>query len=461
MNIKNTALLLLCAAQISIAAPLSHLHWDWDAIDTQDIAFPKDFVWGFSSSHHQIEGNATESDSWYQWEQGSFPDGTPHAIHRSGDACDHWNLYKKDIALLKKTGATSFKFSTAWSKIEPEEGVYDEAALDHYEDVCKELVRQGIKPVLTLHHYTDPQWFMDKGGFEKKENLHHFASYCQKVFERLHPYVYLWITFTSPSAYATKGYLNGAVPPGKKNMQLMGEVLKNILEGHVRAYQAMKPINPESQITFSKNIYQMEPWNIYNPLDHIGAAISNYITNDCIYKFCTTGIFKLYIPGLVNVYHENKNAPDTLDFVALNYYSHAYMKNFSVVKHPDEIHTQNPQYTLYPEGMYRAIKEIHEKMAQPLNIPIYITENGVGTDNDEHRRIQSQRYLYAISRAIEEGCDVRSYIHWALLDNYEWGSYDKHYGIYAVDHATQNRTLKPGTDYLCHVMQHGTALASA
>lgn len=452
---KNTIALLLCMAPALVAEkPISSLHWDWSTINTEDIAFPQDFEFGFSSSHHQIEGHATENDSWYQWEQGSFPDGKPHAIHRSQDACDHWNLYKKDIALLKETGATSFKFSTAWSKIEPQEGVYDESALDHYEDVCKELVRQGIKPVLTLHHYTDPQWFMDKGGFEKAENLPHYVAYCQKVFERLHPYVHLWITFTSPSAYATKGYLNGMVPPGKKNMQLMGEVLKNILEGHVQAYQAMKPINPESQITFSKNIYQLEPWNIFNPLDHIAALIGNYITNECIYTFCTTGVFRLYIPGMVNVYHENPQAIESLDFVALNYYSHAYMDFFKVRKHPQEIHTQNPQYTLYPEGMYRALKEINEKMAQPLNIPIYITENGVGTDNDDHRRLQAERYLYAISRAIEDGCDVRSYTHWALLDNYEWGSYDKHYGIYKVDYQTQERTLKPGTDYLLNVIKN-------
>ncbi len=452
MNKNNLLLLILCAAQLTIAEPLSPLHWDWETINTQNIDLSK-LEFGFSSSHHQIEGHATENDSWYQWEQESFPDGTRHVTDCSGDACDHWNRYETDIALLKETGATLFKFSTAWSKIEPQEGVYDESALDHYEDVCKELVRQGIKPVLTLHHYTDPQWFMNKGGFEKEQNLHHYASYCQKVFERLHPYVYLWITFTSPSAYATKGYLRGTVPPGKKDMQIMGEVLKNILEGHVQAYQSMKVINPSSQITFSKNIYQLEPWNTYNPLDHLAAAMGNYITNDCIYTFCTTGVFKLYIPGLVNVYHENKKASESLDFVALNYYSHAYMKNFGLLKHPEEYHTQNPQYTLYPEGMYRAIKEINEKMARPLNIPIYITENGIGTDDNDMRREQAQRYLYAISQAIKDGCDVRSYIHWALLDNYEWGAYDKHYGIYKVDFTTQERTLKPGADYLLSVIQ--------
>lgn len=452
MKLKKSLLALLCIAQISFADPISPLHWDWQNINTKEISFPKDFIWGFSSSSYQIEGNSTNA-SWSRWEKENFPDGNPHIQHPSGLACDHWNRYKEDIALLKKTGADAFKFSVEWSKIEPQEGVYDETALAHYEDVCKELVSNGIKPVLTIHHYTDPLWFMDKGGFEKAENIHHFVKYSAKLFERLNKYVFIWITFTSPSAYATKGYLQGMVPPGKKNMQLMAEVMKNVLDGHVQVYQALKAINTESKIAFSKNIYQLEPWNQYNPLDHIGAGIGNYITNTAIYNFFTTGVFRLYIPGKAYVYHINPDAPQSLDFIALNYYSHAYMSNFAVTTHPEEMHTQNPQYTLYPEGMYRAIKEIHEKIAKPLNIPIYITENGIATDNPEERCLQSQRYLYAISKAMSEGCDVRSYIHWALLDNYEWGSYDKHYGIYKVNFQTQQRILKPGTDYLLGVIQ--------
>jgi len=455
MNLQKS-LFLLCMAQLSLATPTSHLHWDWNAINTDNIAFPNDFIWGFSSSGHQFEGNST-NNTWSKWEEGNFPDGTPHVKDRSGIACDHWNRYKEDIQLLKKTGAKSFKFSVEWSKIEPQEGVYDQAALTHYEDLCKELVNNGIKPVLTIHHYTDPLWFMNKGGFEKAENIRHYVEYSKKLFERLHPYVFLWITFTSPSAYATKGYLHGMVPPGKRDMQLMAEVLKNILEGHVQVYEALKPINPSSQIAFSKNIYQLEPWNYYNPIDRIASMIGNYITNKSIYNFFTTGIFKLYIPGKANVYHENKKAPKSLDFIALNYYSHAYMNFFNLMYHPEERKTQNPMYTLYPEGMYRAIKEIHKKISKPLGIPIYIVENGVATDDDAMRREQSQRYLYAISKAIKDGCDVRSYIHWALLDNYEWGCYStKNYGAYKVDFTTQERTLKPGTDYLLGVIRTTT-----
>lgn len=453
MNLRSTLLLIACITQSIIATPLSHRHWDWETIDTQNISFSPDFLWGFGSSAYQVEGNCT-NNNWSIWEQGSFDDGISHVSAPSGDACDHWNRYKEDIALLKETGARAFRFSVEWSKIEPSEGTYDESALDHYEDVCKELVAHNIKPVITLHHYTDPIWFMDKGGFEYHENIQYYVRFCEKVFERLHPYVHLWFTFNSPSGYATKGYLKGTVPPAKQDMQLMGEVLKNLLDAHVQTYWALKAINWSSQIGILKNIYQLEPWGYYNPLDRLAASMGNYITNTCIYNFFTTGVFQLYIPGKVNVYHENQNAMNSLDFIGLNYYSHAYMSNFQLTHHPEEPQTQNPMYTLYPEGIYRAIKELHKKIARPLNIPMYVTENGIATDDDELRREHAQRYLYAISRAISEGYDVRGYIHWALLDNYEWGSYEKHYGIYTVDFTTQQRSLKPGADYLLQVIQN-------
>jgi beta-glucosidase len=424
--------------------------WNWSHINTKQInAFPTNFLWGFASSAYQFEGNCPNA-SWARWEQEQFDDQTPHVMHPCGNACNHWDRYKEDIQLLKQTGARAFRFSVEWSKIEPRNGEFNQEVLQHYEDVCKELVANGIKPVITLHHYTDPIWFMyDEGGFEKAQNIQYYVRFCTKVFERLHPYVHLWFTFNSPSGYATKGYLNGSVPPGKKDMQLMAEVLKNLLEAHVQTYHALKAINKKAQIGILKNIYRIEPANRYNPLDRIGSMLANYITNDSIYDFFNTGRFQIRIPGKVHIDHTNLNALSSLDFIGLNYYSHGYMSNFNTpTTDSNETPTQNPMYSLYPEGIYHAIKELHKKIARPLRIPIYITENGVATDDANVRNEHAERYLYAISQAINDGYDVRGYIHWALLDNYEWGTYDKHYGIYAVDFKTQERTLKPGTGHL-------------
>jgi len=213
--------------------------WDWARIDTDDIVFPKDFLWGTGTSAYQVEGDCT-NNNWSELENQTKEDGTPFLPKKSGKACDHWNRYKEDIQLMKNIGLDAYRFSIEWSKVEPEEGKFDEAALQHYADVCDELQRQGIEPVVGLHHYTDPIWFVQKGGFEKEENIENYVTFAQKVFEKLKDKARIWITFNSPDAYAIKGYMQAMMPPFKKDWQLMGLVFKNVLEAHVRTYQALK-----------------------------------------------------------------------------------------------------------------------------------------------------------------------------------------------------------------------------
>lgn len=424
-------------------------HWDWAKINPQEksLHFPSNFVWGVATSAQQVEG-CHLNNSWTQWEL----DG--NVKEPCGTTCDHWNRYKEDIKLIKALGANTYRFSIEWSKIEQKPGIFDEKALDHYEAVCDELVANGIKPAVTLHHYTDPIWFMDKGGFEAIKNSTYFVDFCAHVFARLHKKVAFWFTFNSPCGYAANGYYRGATPPGKKSMQLSAEVFKNVLETHVQVYQRLKamPGGEQSRIGILKNIYQLEPYCSWNPLDCKACSFGSQLQNTCFYDFFTTGTYKVYIPWMVNVTYTNKRAPKSLDFIGLNYYGHTYMKNFSICTPKDEEKTQNANYTLYPEGMYQAIAEISEKIAEPLHIPIYITENGIATNDEAKRDRFYRRYLYAISKAIEDGYDVRGYITWTLMDNYEWGTYKKKYGLYKVDFATQERQLKSGATFLMSVM---------
>ena len=424
--------------------------WDKQTIDTTKTSFPKDFLWGAGTSAQQVEGNCT-NNTWYQAEQdGKFPEV-------AGIACDHWNRYKEDIQLLKKAGLNTYRFSVEWSKIEPSEGEFDETALQHYQDVVEELVRNNIKPCITLHHYTDPIWFADKGGFEKPENSTLFVRFGQTVINRLQPHgVHLWFTFNSPDGYAARGYQQGSQPPFKKNMALMAEVYKNVLETHVQLYRTIKSMHGDTiRIGILKNILQLDPYNYCNPLDHLGCKIATDLTDTGFFGFFTTGRFTIWIPCLVNCDHTNSEAIGATDFIGLNYYSHLYMKNFKPVHGVNEETTQNPNYVVYPEGLYRALTTINEKLVQPLkkltpsrDIPVYVTENGIATDDDAQRDRFLKSYLASISRAMHDGVPVKGYIHWSLLDNYEWGSYSKHYGIYAVNRETQERTFKPGAAYL-------------
>ncbi len=465
------------------------LHWDWKKINTavlpykggtvtnlfkshaQRIAEAQDvpstpsgnhneWLWGTATAEYQVGGDCDNNQ--YCEGEGKVING--ETVVPAGKACDHWNRYKEDIQLMKELGVNSYRFSVEWSKVEPKPGQYDQAALDHYEDVCKELVANGIKPVITLYHYTEPIWFSKMDSFEKRSNCTYFVNFCAKVYERLHPYTYMWLTFCSPET-AAQGWLRGSRPPYKKDMALMVQVLHNVLETHVDIYRRFKslPNGNQSRIGIHKTVFQLDPWNIANPLDHLACYMGDQLINESVYRFFKTGEFKVYVPFKVNYKATNnylKDGGKALDYMGMSYYCHNYMSNFKTFREQNqdiEPHTAHPQYTVYGEGLYRAIKEMSQRITTPLGIPIYVTENGIGLTQEEDtvepdqgnkRTLQGKRYLYALARAIQDGYDVRGYLHWSLMDNYEWGTFEKRFGLYHVDYDNDlKRTKKKGAEY--------------
>jgi beta-glucosidase len=418
----------------------NELSWNWSRIDTNGVSFPATFLWGTGTSAYQVEGGCT-NNNW------SGCEGTTLVPEKSGLACDHWNRYEEDIQCMQKLGVNAYRFSIEWSKVEPREGEFNEKTLDHYLQVCEALIKSGIKPVVGLHHYTDPQWFAAKGGFEKEQNIKYYVEFCQKVFEKLKDKAHLWITFNSPDSYAMKGYSEGMAPPYKKSKQLAMTVLKNMLEAHVQTYMTLKTIKPQAKIGIMKSIYHLEA---RGNLGWLAKIFAYQLKDHVFFDFFRTGTFKAYIPFCVNVKHTNLSAPQSVDFIGISYYSHGYLNNFGVEVPQVEgnLKTDMDRYVIYAEGLYRAIQEVSECLP---GVPMYITENGIATCNEETRKLFLQRYLYALSKAINDGYDVRGYFYWSLLDNYEWGTYNKKFGLYAVDFETQERTLKDGGKYFASV----------
>jgi len=458
-------------------AYFNSIHWDWENINPlligkqsiteflknhaqhlNNLQEQNQWLWGAATSAHQVESNCTNN----QWNLfvGQELDGK--ITEPAGLGCDAQNHEDEDIKLMKEFGLNSYRFSIEWSKIYPKQGEINKEELLRYKRFCKKLVANGIQPVVTLYHYTEPIWFYELGGFEKAENIKYFVEFCTTVYKEMHQEVYLWLTFNAPEGIALQGWLTGSKPPAKKNMMNQAvEVLHNILEAHVAVYRAIKalPEGKNSRVGILKNILQLDPWDICNPLDHLACMFGNRLQNESVYNFLTTGEYTVNIPFKVNYRATNnyiKNGGKCLDFIGLNYYCHNYMKLFKTIREPNpeiEIPTNNERYTIYGEGLNRALHEISDRIAKPLGIPIYITENGVATDNDEAgnalRTLHNQRYIYAVARAIDEGIDVRGYIHWSLMDNYEWGVYKKFYGLYHVDRSTPElkRSLKDGAQY--------------
>ena len=432
------------------------LRWDWNTININDIHFPSPFLWGCADSALQTEGIETHDgqlvqNSWTEFEQAiSVP-----SEKRVVKACHRWTKYREDIELIKQIGMNAHRFSIEWSKIEPQEGIYDQAAMQHYVAMVDEMLAHNITPVITLFHHTYPIWFSKKGAFESKQNSFHFVRFVLYVFRHLHEKVPLWITFNEPIGYALEGYYRGVYPPGKKSLKLAGQVAKNLLNAHVSVYKECKKIDPRPQIGLSHIFNPLDAYNSWNPLEQVASRTFDYLVNKVTIKFFQTGTFDWAY--LVRGY--NTDAPKALDFFGINYYTHTTIKQTSALslkpKHRlDEILLDNPQdgrvcKVLYPEGLYRSIKN-----AAKLKVPLYITENGTAASDPALRDDYIKKHLYVISQALRDDYDIRGYFFWTLMDCFCWrkGYADKH-GIYKVNFETQERTLRPGCEYLIETVK--------
>jgi beta-glucosidase len=444
--------LLIFVTAIGYLAAILYFHfsypqtrWDWSKIETNDVQFPQNFIWGTATAAHQIEGN-NENTNWGEWEKqpGKIKDGS-NAIK----AVDGWNRAKEDIKLMKDLGVNSYRFSVAWNKIEPEKGKINEAALKHYDEFINELIANKIEPMITLHHFTHPLWFEQLGAFEKQENIKHFVEFSKLVFTRYKDRVKYWVTLNEPNVFVTSAYFNTHFPPGKADSKLGAEVLKNMLKAHVEIYRALKP--PEGgtqniQIGLATSIFQFEPMRRWHLGDWVIARIGSNTFNESVLGFFRTGTMKFYVPLDVDVSYTDANAPNTLDFIGVNYYSHyAYKFDFDFKKAAESIAVEGEEmtdmpYTIYTEGIYRAIED-----AAKLKKPVIITENGISDAKDDRRDKYIRQSLYAVSKAIKDGYDVRGYYYWTLLDNFEWAEgYTQKFGLYEVNLQTQERKLRNG-----------------
>lgn len=440
-------------------------------IDNKNMKAGEKFLWGAGTSSYQVEGHDGATEKMYcHWQtyigkkitidvDGKKED---KEITDPGVACQHWKRYKEDIKLLKDLGLNTYRFSLSWGKIMPKEGEFNEAALKHYEDVCKELKKNGIKPIITIMHYAYPVWFADKGAFEKEENVKYFVDFGLKVFERLNKYNPIWFTINTFIGSSMHPYYMGTKAPFKKDMGIALKVLKNLLQAHVEFYRKAKEIaktnKQKSKIGFYHIIFPIEKYSSWQFWDGIGVDFVEKINNKSVYKFFTDGVLDINIGiSILGLKHSikyiNKDAIGAFDCVGLNYYTGAYMSNFNVLPRKECIPMQGTLATIYPEGFYRALTEIDREIAKKFGVPIYVTENGIPTNNPDHRDVYYRTHIRELSRAIKDGVDVRGYVIFALLDGFDWmEGYDFNYGLYAVDMVTQKRTLKKGTEFITQVI---------
>ena len=424
---------------------------------------PEKFLLGASSSSYQYEGGLDGNNAnavFYKSKK----------LPMAGDAINFWNKYKSDIQQMKnELGINSFRLSIAWERVQPDKEVWDISAIHKYVTIIKTLKEYNIEPIVVLHHYTIPQWFAELGGFEKAANITYFVEFAKKMYTALHKDVTYWSTFNAIEGYAFKGYYTLDGPPGtKKSLITTQKVMLNMLSAHAQVYQAIKgktrmfftepglyqkykphnPLIPNPQIGIQKNIV------LFDPFENKNTSFCEKKGSQFICGFSSllnnTMFFKLI----------RYKYSDLIDWIGLNIYSNMFMLYAERQEETEEDRkTENLNYRDYPEGIYRAVKIINDKIARPLNIPIIITENGIATKNDhsgnEKRTRFFRRALYTIRKLIEEGYPIIGYTPWSSHDNYEWPSqkqanpHDRPYGIFAVDfdNPVLPRTLKEGAEY--------------
>ncbi|MFX1516712.1 MAG: glycoside hydrolase family 1 protein [Promethearchaeota archaeon] len=401
-----------------------------------EFPFPEGFLLGTATSAYQIEGHNFNND-WYKFEQN--PNNITNG-EKAGIATDHWNRFNEDFDLMENMNVNSYRMSIEWSRIYPEEDKIDRDAIKHYENMLKNLKKRRIKIILNLHHFTIPLWFSEKGGFENRENVRNFEEYTDTIAQEFSDYVDIWCTFNEPMVLAVNGFLIKEFPPKKSSLSLTLKVGKNLLRTHASAYNIIKENNPSSMVGFVKHTPLFQPltsqWG-----DRLRTRYANHMYIQTVFNSIKRGrtLFSLF---------KTQNLKNSMDYIGINYYSRMLVskKAFPQVYHGAPPNA-DPQYLCsglgwqpYPSGLY----EILHKMSKNFpDKPIFVAENGIGTDNDEWRQYNLVAHLLEVIRALNDGINIMGYHYWSLTDNWEWNhGYGPRFGLIHINYETLERTMK-------------------
>jgi beta-glucosidase len=407
--------------------------------------FPAGFLWGAATSAHQVEGGNRLND-WWRFEQqpGAIADGTA-----SGDACRHYQRFDQDFALAAGDGHNAHRLSLEWSRIEPEPGRIDADAVAHYHQVFASLRRHRLVPVVTLHHFTNPLWIADRGGWENRETIERFAAFVRFCAREYGGEVDRWITINEPEVYAFRAYSAGEWPPRRRDDSAALAVLAHMLEAHGRAYRTLHAEDTRDAdgdgraavVGFAKAWVPLEPSRPWFPPDILQAGIEDEVFNQAVARAPVTGEIRLTIPGARGVNRQVDELRQSLDVFGLNHYTRWKVRALAREAHVARrgARLTDVGWEIHPPGFEQALM-----LAGAAGVPVLVTENGFADATDAFRPRALVEYLIHMARAIERGVNVIGYLHWSLLDNFEWAEgFRPRFGLYGVDFDQPDRPRRP------------------
>ena len=405
---------------------------------TDGRSFPPGFLWATATAAHQVEGGNTNND-WWEFEQ---QPGRIAGDAVSGIADDHYNRYREDFALLRRLRNNAHRLSIEWSRVEPSEGQFDARQLRHYRDVLGELREQGMAPMVTLHHFSNPLWFAARGGWAAPGAHAAFLPFVRRVVDEVGDLVALWCTINEPNIYATQGWIFGSWPPGRRNDVVgLWRVLGNLRVAHEAAYRIIKERRPDAPVGLAHNKFWLVPARPGNPLDLAAVQAGR----------------RLMDHWPVGKGQTQRTVAASSDFIGLNHYSGRLVRFDPRRPHSQFARQLNPPGypvsdfgdAVKPDWMREALLEL-----KAYGKPVYVTESGIAAEDDSDRQRFLKDVLPEVHRAIEEGVDVRGYFHWTSMDNFEWAhGYRMKFGLISVDRTTLERTPKPSAGLFARIAQ--------
>ncbi|MFF0747211.1 glycoside hydrolase family 1 protein [Streptomyces sp. NPDC004111] len=379
---------------------------------------PDDFLWGTSTAAHQTEGNNTNSDWWYFEHQEN-----PYVKEPSGDACDSYHRWPEEMDVLAELGFTDYRFSIEWARIEPAPGEFSNAEIAHYRRMVEGAVARGLRPMVTLHHFTTPRWFLERGGWAAAGSDELFARYVAAAAPVYATDVAHVCTINEPNmvasmAVAYQAVISGRPLPATGLPAPDGATTQALIRAHHRAAETVKSLAPHVRTGWSVANLVCQP---LPGAEDVAAA---------------------YRRPRVDVFLEAARGDDWL---GVQSYTRTLIGPDGPLPVPEDAERTLTGWEYYPEALGHAVR--HSASVAP-GVPLIVTENGLATADDTRRVHYTAGALKALAAAMDDGIDVRGYYHWSALDNYEWGRYAPTFGLIAVDRETFVRTPKPSAAWL-------------
>ena len=401
----------------------------------------KDILMGAGGSATQIDGGDL-GHTWNLWyTAGKIKDGADPA-----QAVDHWNKWREDTMLMARMGIQTCRIGIEWARIEPAEGCFDEFAIDRLKEELLLLNGMGIRPLITLHHFTNPIWFEMGGGWANPKNIVYFLRYTERIVRRLGHLCDDYITINEPNVYALNGYREGIWPPGKKSLNEAVNVMSVMAAAHIRAYRLIHRVRKEMGLTGTRvgtavHMRVFVPTNKANPAHVASAAMAERLFQTNFAEAVTLGKFTAPMKN-----YSRAKPGRYCDFHGVNYYSRSTVSGLRDGARRN-CAKNDLGWEIYPQGLIQCA----EKLMKICSLPIYITENGVCDNNDAFRC----RFIYDQLRVIAaSNLPIERYYHWSFLDNFEWlDGMGAKFGLVEVDPETKKRTVKKSGKFYSEIIK--------